>query len=91
MSLVSTSFAQSTDPAWMDELRVQLIVEKQCEVRFFINFREKQKALGIEYEVRVQCEDGRFFDASRAATDTQFKIEACDRVICEAPNKANKG
>ena len=75
--------AQSSDPAWLDQLRFQLILEKQCEVRFFLNLREKEEALGMSYSVRVQCDDGRMFDAERDETDTEFTITTCCRAVCQ--------
>ncbi|MEM6461200.1 MAG: hypothetical protein AAF724_04720 [Pseudomonadota bacterium] len=76
------AFAQSSDPAWLDELGMQLRSEKECEPNIYINMREGQLGALTYYEARVQCVDGRMFDASRTETEKEFKIQACEIVVC---------
>lgn len=78
----SSAVAQSADPDWLDALRSQLSFEENCEVDFFLNMREREGPLGATYSARVQCSDGRQFDATRAAPETEFKIETCAQAVC---------
>ncbi len=74
--------AQSTDPEWVDALRRQLAAELQCEVNYFLNMQEGQLGTNRYYEARVQCVDGRMFDASRTEPETLFAIRPCEVQVC---------
>ncbi|MEM9104369.1 MAG: hypothetical protein AAGC96_01840 [Pseudomonadota bacterium] len=76
------SVAQSTDPAWLDDLGVQLRSELECEPNIYINMREGVLGANKVYEARVQCLDGRMFDASRVGPDENFTIRACEIAVC---------
>ena len=76
------SLAQSTDPAWLDDLSMQLRSELECEPNLYINMREGVLGKNTVYEARVQCVDGRMFDASRVEPDKTFTIRACEIVVC---------
>ncbi|GKX33908.1 MAG: hypothetical protein MnENMB40S_15260 [Rhizobiaceae bacterium MnEN-MB40S] len=78
----SPAWSQSSDPAWVDDLRMQLQVEKQCEVNYFINMREGQLGVHATFEARVQCVDGRMFDAARTEPEKTFTITACGAELC---------
>jgi hypothetical protein len=78
----SPALAQSQDPAWLDDLRMQLQVDEQCEVNYFVNMREGQLGAHNFYEARVQCSDGRMFDANKTEPEKQFTIKACGTAAC---------
>ena len=74
--------AQSTDPAWIDDLGMQLRSELECEPNLYINMREGKLGTNTVYEARVQCVDGRMFDASRVEPARTFTIRACGVAVC---------
>lgn len=74
--------AQSSDPDWLDALRMQLEMEEACEVNYFINMREGRLGTSKTYEARVQCVDGRMFDASRTEPEEEFFIRPCGIAVC---------
>jgi len=80
--LVATSFAQSSNPAWLDDLEIQLKAEQECEVSYFVNMQEGRIGANNYYEARVQCADGRMFDASRTEPEKKFTIKACGAAVC---------
>ena len=79
---VSASWAQSSDPAWLDDLRLQLAADEACEVNYFLNMHEGRLGSGNYYEARVQCLDGRMFDASRTGAEKSFTIRPCGMAVC---------
>ena len=81
-SIPFSAVAQSSDPAWLDELKDQLQFEKQCKVVYLMNMREGELGGQHTYEARVQCEDGRMFDASRTGPSGVFEFKACDTQVC---------
>lgn len=81
MSL-ETVRAQSPDPAWLDELRLQLLIEKVCQSAYFLNLYESEGPLGLHQQARVQCQDGRMFDAERFSPDESFTLQACGTQVC---------
>lgn len=78
----SGAMAQSTDPAWLDDLGMQLRSELECEPNIYINMREGVLGTNKVFEARVQCLDGRMFDASRVEPDESFTIRACEVAVC---------
>lgn len=79
----SIALAQSTNPAWLDEVTVQLALEEQCNVGYFISMKETELAGQLYFEARAQCEDGRQFDAVREGRIQPFKITKCkETVVC---------
>jgi len=76
------AFAQSSDPAWLDDLKDQLQLEKECKVIILMNMREGELAGQPTYEARVKCEDGRMFDASRTGKGGLFELKTCDIQTC---------
>lgn len=74
--------AQSSDPAWLEDLKQQLEQDQECEVSYFINMREGQIGTNTYFEARVQCLDGRMFDANRTEPESQFTIKACGAAVC---------
>lgn len=81
-SMPLSAAAQSTDPAWLDDLTRQLADDKQCQVEYFVNASEGTLGGRRTFEARAQCTDGRQFDASRIGTDEAFRIEACEVQVC---------
>ena len=80
--MTSFALAQSSNPAWTDDLSSQLAVSKQCEVSSFITVIETIKNNQIHYTARAQYVDGRQFDGERAGDTGQFLISACDVKVC---------
>ncbi len=74
--------AQSSDPDWLDALRQQLASDEQCEVNYFLNLHEGQLGTNKYQEARVQCVDGRMFDASRTEPEEEFMIRPCGMAVC---------
>jgi hypothetical protein len=85
--------AQSNNPAWLDQLKTEIAKAKACDVTLFINIRESELAGRRLYEARVQCADGRMFDASRQEPDEHFSFEACGTQVCEdtGSDQSNSG
>ncbi|WP_187971370.1 hypothetical protein [Aquibium microcysteis] len=76
------ALAQTDDPAWLEQLGEQVAVEEQCEVGFYIFVNEEKLGGRTVYEARLQCVDGRQFDASRAEQDPKFTIMECGTRVC---------
>ncbi len=83
LSLVApTAFAQSSDPAWLDALNFQMERDQECEVAYYIKTKEFTLGAQKTYEARLQCIDGRQFDASRIGEDADFTIKRCEVETC---------
>lgn len=76
------ALAQTDDHAWLDLLEEQIAAEEQCEVGFYILVNEQTLAGRTVYEARLQCVDGRQFDASRSEQDPKFTISECGTRVC---------
>lgn len=74
--------AQNTDPIWLDHLKVQIYQDKGCDANYFLNLHEYVLGNDKVYEVKVQCVDGRQFDATRTGEFSDFVIRACQPVVC---------
>ncbi|WP_419909882.1 hypothetical protein [Hoeflea sp.] len=79
---ITSALSQSSDPAWLDDLGLQLQAEEECAVNYFLNMREGQLGTSNYYEARVQCVDGRMFDASRTEPEEKFTIRPCGVAVC---------
>jgi len=87
--LVCTSLAAQAQTAsnddkrpWLDLITNQMAKEKQCEVGFFVYFREGTLGGMSTYEARVQCVDGRQFDATKIEPAIMFEIKECAVTVC---------
>lgn len=80
--LATRSGAQSADPAWLDQLNFQMERDEQCEVAYYIRLKEGELGGETTYEARLQCVDGRQFDATRLESDLDFKITRCEVETC---------
>lgn len=76
------AFAQTGNPAWLDDVQTQLADEQQCEVAFYIHVQEDKLGGLAVYKARAQCVDGRQFDASRREDEPVFDIRACAAEVC---------
>ena len=74
--------AQSNDPAWLDTVREQAAEMEACDVTYFLNINETELGGKRLYEARIQCADGRMFDASRIEPLTEFEFRACKVQVC---------
>ncbi|MEP1205765.1 MAG: hypothetical protein ABJM29_12180 [Rhizobiaceae bacterium] len=81
MSL-ATANAQQTDPPWLKDLEVQIENEQGCDTNYFLNLHEYTLGNDKVYEAKVQCVDGRQFDANRTGEFAPFVIRACQPVVC---------
>lgn len=79
---ISSAFAQSNDPAWLDDLQTQMEKDEGCIVDLFINIDEGTLGTGQYYSARVQCRDGRLFDATRTEPEDMFTIRKCQIEVC---------
>ena len=79
---LQATLAQSSDPAWLDELNLQLLIEKDCEVLYYMQMKEGEIGAVRSQEARVQCSDGRQFDAERIEPAQDFHIKLCDIQLC---------
>lgn len=83
LALVSTSaLAQGSDPLWLDELKAQIFQDETCDANYFLNVREYELGGKKVYETKVQCVDGRQFDATRTGEGERFVIRSCQPVVC---------
>lgn len=80
--LAAPAAAQSSDPAWLDALNDQLLAEKECEVVYYIRMEEREIGGQTTYEARVQCSDGRQFDAWRMTPEPDFELRRCEVELC---------
>jgi len=78
----TVAVAQSSDPAWLDDVRDEAAVQLQCEVTYFLNIREGKLAGRRTFETRIQCLDGRQYDASRIEPDKVFRFQECGVQVC---------
>lgn len=76
------ALAQTDNPAWLEQLEEQIAAEEQCEVGFYIFVNEEKLGGRTVHEARVQCVDGRQFDASRSEQDPKFTISECGTRVC---------
>jgi len=51
-------------------------------VSYFLNMQEGRIGTNNFYEARVQCVDGRMFDASRTEPEEKFTIKAGGTAVC---------
>lgn len=82
LASVSVVQAQSANPAWLDQLSLQLAIEKDCEVDYFLNMKEGELAGRLTFEARAQCADGRQFDGSLTEPAEEFTISECGVQVC---------
>ena len=82
IGLVQVASAQNSDPIWLDELKAQIYQDETCDANYFLNISEYDLAGDRIYEAKVQCIDGRQFDAKRTGRYSLFVIRACQPVAC---------
>ncbi len=82
LALPAAAVAQSSDPAWLEDVQMQLADEKQCEVAFFVRVSEDKLGGRKTYLARAQCVDGRQFDATKTEGDDAFVIRTCQVEVC---------
>ncbi|MBK8458067.1 MAG: hypothetical protein IPL47_13955 [Phyllobacteriaceae bacterium] len=85
--LVSASWiygasGQAENPAWVEAMSAQAAQSLQCEVAYLINMREFDLGSRHIEEARLQCVDGRRYDASRATPDPAFTFAECKEQVC---------
>lgn len=83
--------AQSENPEWLDELSFQLQMEQQCKADYYLNIHEYDGPTGRSQSARVQCSDGRRFDATRAEPATEFVVKTCGNQVCGIEEPSNTG
>ena len=78
----SHATAQGTDPIWLKDLERQIYQDEACDANYFLNLHEYVLGNNKVYEAKVQCVDGRQFDATRTGEFAPFVIRACQPVVC---------
>lgn len=76
------AFAQAENPAWVDQLSGQIADDLGCEVGYLVSMREYELGGRHVEEARVQCVDGRRFDAARSEPAILFTFKACGEQVC---------
>ncbi len=82
LALAAPAVGQTADPAWLDDLSSQIEGKEQCKVAYLIRVREGDLGGKKTYEARVQCVDGRMFDAQRIGDTEPFTFKACEIQVC---------
>lgn len=82
LTLVTSASGQSSDPSWLDDLTFQAESQIQCKISYLLRVHEGELGGQKTYEARVQCEDGRQFDAQRIGEIEQFTFKACEVQVC---------
>ena len=82
LGLIPLAHAQSSNPAWLDQLSQQLAIEEQCAVDYFLNIKEGELSGRLTFEARAQCADGRQFDGALTEPADEFTISQCGVQIC---------
>lgn len=82
LMVIPLAHAQSSNPAWLDQLSEQLAMEKQCAVDYFLNIKEGELAGRLTFEARAQCADGRQFDGALTEPADEFIISECGVQVC---------
>jgi len=80
--LFGQAFSQVQEKAWLSDLHFQLEDKVECEPAYYMWVREEELGTSTFQEARVQCVDGRQFDASRNSNDDDFFIRKCDIEVC---------
>ena len=76
------ALAQSTDPAWLEDLEFELATKHECEVSEYVTIHEGKVGGRDFYTAKVKCVDGRTFDASRIDPRKEFHIRLCEIITC---------
>ena len=74
--------ALSASADWPDELKLQALQSKRCEVGFMTDVKVRIVDGQQVIFARIHCHDGRAFDASRVGDTGQFTFAACDTKSC---------
>ncbi|MGB7285820.1 MAG: hypothetical protein WBC71_02710 [Salaquimonas sp.] len=74
--------AQTSDPEWLNALNFQMERDEQCEVAYYIRIDEGELGADKTFEARLQCVDGRQFDATRIGEFDDFEIRRCEVETC---------
>lgn len=73
----------SANDQWLDDLMLQLAVDEACDVVELMSSTEGFLGNNKFVDARVQCEDGRQFDASRVEPAEEFTLRICEVVETE--------
>lgn len=74
--------AQSENPAWIETLNFEMEKNHECEVAYYLHIKEGELGAQKTYEARLQCVDGRQFDASRIGEEGEFTAKLCQVQTC---------
>ena len=67
---------------WANDLRGQLMQEKNCELAYMTNVREFEFFDGTVANGRAHCLDKRQFDFTWEPKQMKFTIERCGPAVC---------
>ncbi len=70
------------EPDWLDDLSLQLLVQNDCTVEYFVSAKQAIVEDEIVFSARARCVDGRKFNATRRAKQWVFTVERCCSETC---------
>lgn len=79
---IHSATAQSDNPAWVDDLTLQLLVDYECNVVEYEVLHEGKLGGRNTFTAKAVCEDGRKYDANRVGENKDFAIRICEVVKC---------
>lgn len=82
LALLQTTALGQTDPLWLDDLKVQILADENCNPNYYLNIAEYKLGDDLIQEAKVVCVDGRQYDATRTGEFSLFVIKACQPVVC---------
>ncbi len=82
VGIMQSASSGQTQPIWLDELKAQIYQDEGCDANYFLNLHEYTLGSDKVYEAKVQCVDGRQFDATRTGEFSLFVIRTCQPVVC---------
>ena len=81
LTVVAGQTAHATE-TWEVALRLQLEVERRCQLDHLISVRQLPVEQLGGLEGRVRCKDGREFDFSRSKAHQKFDLRLCAPAVC---------
>ncbi len=82
LALGGSIAAAWSEEGWEATLKLQLEIEKKCQLERLVSVRQLPvEGLG-GLEGRARCHDGREFDFSRQKAHQKFEIHLCMPAVC---------
>ena len=77
LAMAGISFVASAQPSWEDQLTLQMLQDKDCEVTFITQVIERDTPDGKFIQALVGCADQRTFTVLRDKGLKRFAITPC--------------